>query len=98
MKRTYNIVFRWLSDKDTDSKIISTHTNMKEALKAQKEYLKDKEDCLSYIQTVIEKEAVTGQFGSQVATGQPPSTSLDGCPFHYCDKNPVCENKCRYDN
>lgn len=22
--------------------------------------------------------------------------SLDGCPFHYCDSKPVCENKCRY--
>jgi hypothetical protein len=22
--------------------------------------------------------------------------SLDGCPFHYCDSNPKCENKCRY--
>jgi hypothetical protein len=33
---------------------------------------------------------------SQVATGLPASTSLDGCPFHYCDKNPKCEIKCRY--
>ena len=33
---------------------------------------------------------------SQIATGMPVSTSLDGCPFHYCDKAPACENKCRY--
>ena len=26
------------------------------------------------------------------------STSLEGCPFHYCDSKPVCENKCRYNN
>lgn len=26
----------------------------------------------------------------------PESTSLKNCPFHYCDKNPKCENKCRY--
>lgn len=32
----------------------------------------------------------------QVATNLPASTSLEGCPFHYCDKNPVCETKCRY--
>ncbi len=24
--------------------------------------------------------------------------SLEGCPFHYCDKKPVCEKKCRYNN
>lgn len=35
---------------------------------------------------------------SQVATGLPASTSLDGCPFHYCDKNPKCEGNCRYNN
>ena len=22
--------------------------------------------------------------------------SLDGCPFHYCDRNPKCDGKCRY--
>ncbi len=32
----------------------------------------------------------------QVATGLSESTSLEGCPFHYCDSNPVCENRCRY--
>ena len=26
----------------------------------------------------------------------PGSTSLKNCPFNYCDKNPKCENKCRY--
>jgi len=36
------------------------------------------------------------EIKSQVATGMPASTSLDGCPFHYCDKNPKCEDKCRY--
>ncbi|RKD18999.1 hypothetical protein BCY91_14070 [Pelobium manganitolerans] len=41
----------------------------------------------------------TGQhLRSQVATGLPASTSLDGCPFHYCDKKPFCEGKCRYNN
>lgn len=24
------------------------------------------------------------------------SASLEGCPFHYCDRKPVCENTCRY--
>ena len=24
--------------------------------------------------------------------------SLDGCPFKYCDSNPKCVGKCRYDN
>lgn len=24
--------------------------------------------------------------------------SLEGCVFHYCDSNPKCEGKCRYDN
>jgi hypothetical protein len=24
-------------------------------------------------------------------------TSLDGCPFNYCDSNPKCEIKCRYE-
>lgn len=33
---------------------------------------------------------------SQVATGMLVSNSLYGCPFHYCDKNPKCEGKCRY--
>lgn len=28
--------------------------------------------------------------------GKPVSTSLDGCPFHYCDKKPKCEGNCRY--
>jgi len=23
-------------------------------------------------------------------------SSLDGCPFHYCDSNPVCKEKCRH--
>lgn len=32
----------------------------------------------------------------QTATGLPASTSLDGCPFHYCDKNPYCSGSCRY--
>lgn len=36
------------------------------------------------------------EIKSQVATGLPSSTSLDGCPFHYCDSNPKCEEKCRY--
>ena len=22
--------------------------------------------------------------------------SLHGCPFHYCDSNPKCKDKCRY--
>ncbi|WP_428668078.1 hypothetical protein [Runella sp.] len=33
----------------------------------------------------------------QVATGMKASTSLKGCPFHYCDKQPVCEAACRYE-
>ena len=36
------------------------------------------------------------ELKSQVATGMPASTSLEGCPFHYCDNNPKCESKCRY--
>lgn len=24
------------------------------------------------------------------------ATSLQGCPFNYCDSNPKCEGKCRY--
>jgi hypothetical protein len=36
------------------------------------------------------------EIKSQVATGMPASTSLDGCPFHYCDKSPKCEGTCRY--
>jgi|GEM_PF-2977031 len=24
------------------------------------------------------------------------ATSLNGCPFMYCDSNPKCENSCRY--
>lgn len=36
------------------------------------------------------------EIKSQVATGMPTSTSFDGCPFNYCDKNPKCEYKCRY--
>jgi hypothetical protein len=24
------------------------------------------------------------------------ATSLDSCPFNYCDSNPKCEGKCRY--
>lgn len=35
---------------------------------------------------------------NQTATGLPASTSLDGCPFHYCDKNPNCSGRCRYHN
>jgi hypothetical protein len=27
---------------------------------------------------------------------KPKATSLDGCPFNYCDSNPKCEGKCRY--
>lgn len=23
-------------------------------------------------------------------------TSLEGCPFNYCDSNPKCDGKCRY--
>jgi hypothetical protein len=38
------------------------------------------------------------ELKSQVATDMPATTSLDGCPFHYCDKIPKCEGKCRYDN
>jgi hypothetical protein len=34
---------------------------------------------------------------SQVETGTPLSKSLKGCPFHYCDRNPKCEQTCRYD-
>lgn len=33
---------------------------------------------------------------SQVASGSPVSTSLDGCPFHYCDSKPQCTERCRY--
>lgn len=29
-------------------------------------------------------------------SGAPVSTSLDGCPFHYCDSNPKCTERCRY--
>jgi len=38
------------------------------------------------------------ELKNQVATGMPASTSLKDCPFHYCDKNPKCENTCRYAN
>ena len=27
---------------------------------------------------------------------KPKATSLEGCPFNYCDSNPKCEGKCRY--
>ncbi len=27
---------------------------------------------------------------------KPKPTSLEGCPFNYCDSNPKCEGKCRY--
>ena len=27
---------------------------------------------------------------------KPVPTSLEGCPFMYCDKNPKCEGECRY--
>ena len=34
------------------------------------------------------------------ATEKPKSvaTSLEGCPFMYCDRNPHCEGKCRYND
>ena len=38
------------------------------------------------------------ELKTQVATGMPSSTSLEGCPFHYCDNNPKCEGTCRYNN
>lgn len=38
------------------------------------------------------------ELKSQVATGMPASTSLEGCPFHYCDNNPKCEGTCRYNS
>lgn len=44
----------------------------------------------------IKKDDDSIRFKSQVATGMPASTSLDDCPFHYCDKKPKCEGKCRY--
>lgn len=27
---------------------------------------------------------------------KPTPTSLDGCPFNYCDSDPKCDGKCRY--
>jgi len=35
---------------------------------------------------------------TQVATNMPVTTSLDNCPFHYCDNNPKCETVCKYSN
>ncbi len=29
---------------------------------------------------------------------KPVATSLEGCPFMYCDRNPHCEGKCRYND
>jgi hypothetical protein len=36
------------------------------------------------------------ELKGQVTTGMAASTSLDGCPFNYCDNNPKCEGTCRY--
>lgn len=47
---------------------------------------------------VLKKERSEGMPVSQVATGAPVTTSLEGCPFHYCDSDPVCTGKCRYSN
>lgn len=59
------------------------------------EYLNSKELDLTLIARNLPDKSGS-ELSSQVATNLPSSDSLEGCPFHYCDSNPKCENKCRY--
>lgn len=36
------------------------------------------------------------EYYGDVSKYKSPNSSLDGCPFNYCDSNPKCEGKCRY--
>lgn len=36
------------------------------------------------------------EFYGDISTYKSPYDSLEGCPFHYCDSNPRCVDKCRH--
>lgn len=48
--------------------------------------------CEEHFQKLMKRE----EYYGDISKYKHPTSSLDGCPFHYCDRNPKCEIKCRY--
>ncbi len=36
------------------------------------------------------------EYYGDISKYRHPLSSLDGCPFQYCDDNPKCETSCKY--
>lgn len=44
----------------------------------------------------MEEYAEQKNISSNLSVSRSSPTSLEGCPFNYCDSSPKCEGKCRY--
>ena len=79
-------------------------------MKFEKSKLETIKNALQYAVISAKTESETAEFGLlllEVQSGiesekelekrKKEMSSLDGCPFCYCDSVPKCESKCRYD-
>lgn len=74
-------------------KFVSIDTKMKEKIAIGNRVM------MYDIEKLVEKRITELEMELKNFNGiEYPPTSLEKCPFNYCDSNPKCEGKCRYNN